>query len=106
MGTSRKKLEAGLPLPVNWRTGAALFQPLYPRKQTCAVQLGMSAKCQKRTFIQGELSRGSRRNGKANGRLTALVSLPYRCVCRLDMTSEPLGVKKRITHTVLRQLYP
>ena len=45
-----------------------------------------------------------RRNGKANGRLTALVSLPHRCVCRLDVTSEPLGVKKRITQTVLRQL--
>ena len=24
--------------------------PLYPRKQTCAVQLGMSAKCQQRTL--------------------------------------------------------
>ena len=24
--------------------------PLYPRKRTCAVQLAMSAKCQKRTY--------------------------------------------------------
>ena len=24
--------------------------PLYPQKRTCAVQLGMSARCQKRTW--------------------------------------------------------
>jgi hypothetical protein len=27
--------------------------PLYPQKRTCAVQLGMSAKCQERTLVTG-----------------------------------------------------
>ena len=34
----------------NSRKGAC---PLYPRKRTCAVRLGMSALCQKRTLICG-----------------------------------------------------
>ena len=34
--------------------------PLYPRKQTCAVQLGMSALGQKRTFSGGVKTRPNR----------------------------------------------
>ena len=38
--------------------------PLCPRKQTCAVQLGMSAKCQKRTFglaVLGNITQSTKR---------------------------------------------
>jgi hypothetical protein len=47
-----------------------------------------------------------RRNFKADGRLTALVSVPHCDIGRLDVTNKPLGVKKRITDKVLRQLCP
>jgi hypothetical protein len=75
--------DAGSPFP-EWAPAAKSWKPDFrsqsigaqvqrsssrftPRKQTCAVQLGMSAKCQKRTFIQGDLSRGSGATEKLTG---------------------------------------
>src|SRR6476620_11462036 len=45
----------------NFRTRSCL---LYPRKRTCAVQLGMSALCHKRTFMGGRETSAKGHNRK------------------------------------------
>src|SRR5262249_27995716 len=46
------------PLWLNWRLTCLVVDagcPLYPQKRTCSASASMSAKCQKRTYVPGEL---------------------------------------------------